>query len=63
MSVLSKIVRERAEWSNQQKVIAERHYHAKILLEYITLTILCILPCLVYAYRDKIGMIVHKLFN
>jgi len=62
MSVLSKMIRERAEWSHQQKVVVERHNYSRAIMEYITLTILCILPCLVYAYRDKITMVVHKLF-
>jgi hypothetical protein len=63
MTVLTKIVQERQEWANRQKVLVARHHHTKMVVEYVTMLILCLLPYIAFMFWDKIASLVRLLIH
>ncbi|OGV69261.1 MAG: hypothetical protein A2283_21740 [Lentisphaerae bacterium RIFOXYA12_FULL_48_11] len=63
MSVLTKLVREREEWINRQKVLVARNHQAKMIMDYVTATFICMLPFIVFMFRDKILLMMRYLVN
>lgn len=63
MSVLTKLVRERQEWANRQKVLVARQIHTRIITEYLMLGFLFMLPYLAFLFRDDLELIFRYLLR
>lgn len=63
MSVLSKLIREREEWTNRQKVLVARHHHTRMIMDYVTAAFICMLPFIVFMFRDKILLMMRHLMQ
>lgn len=63
MSVLSKMIRDREEWANRQKVLVERHNHTKVVADQLMAVFICMLPFIVFMFRDKILLLLKHLMH
>lgn len=63
MSVLSKMIKERAEWANQNRVIAARQHQTRIIADYLMTVVFCILPAILFVFRDKIILMIKTLLH
>ncbi|MDD4872593.1 MAG: hypothetical protein PHR77_18745 [Kiritimatiellae bacterium] len=61
MTVLTKLVQERQEWVNRQKVLVARHNHARMVTEYVMMVILCMLPYIAFMFWDRITALIRSL--
>ena len=61
MTVLTRLIKEREEWANRHRVIAQHQQHVTVIRDYIMILIMFILPYLVYTFRDKIDMLIKLL--
>ena len=61
MSVLREIIKEREDWTNQQKVIDKRRHHTKAFVDYVMTLIYCVLPALVIVFWGKIVLLIKTL--
>jgi hypothetical protein len=61
MTVLTRLIKEREEWANRHRVIAQHQQHITVIRDYIMILIMFILPYLVYIFRDKVGKLINLL--
>ena len=63
MSVLTKLVSERQEWADRQKVLVARQTHTRVITEYLMLWVLFMLPYLAFLFRDDLELLFRHLLH
>jgi hypothetical protein len=63
MTVLTRIVQERQEWANRQRVLVARHNHIRMVMEYVVMMSLCMLPYIAFMFWDRIATLIRSLLH